>query len=171
MSNQASVEAPGQRGKVLSDDPTTPQPDDPTRLTVQAVHDLKSFSKSVKDLNGGDAEPGDTLEYTLVLQNSGTAYAYKVKVTDPVPPQLENVVPGQGGAAQREHHHLDGGQAGAGDQVSLTFTARIRSPLAERHARLQPGRLADRERPGLREPPLGRPEHCRSSTIRRCSKW
>ncbi len=56
----------------LSDDPTTPDPGDPTILTVRYGSDLSSSSKSVVDLNGGKPEPGDELLYTLNIKNTGT---------------------------------------------------------------------------------------------------
>ncbi len=34
---------------------------DPTILTVEAIPELEQFTKEVRDVNGGDVEPGDTL--------------------------------------------------------------------------------------------------------------
>jgi uncharacterized repeat protein (TIGR01451 family) len=42
-------------------------------------------SKSVVDLNGGDADPGDTLRYTITLEESGGAAASNASVTDDIP--------------------------------------------------------------------------------------
>ncbi|MCC7370482.1 MAG: DUF11 domain-containing protein [Chloroflexi bacterium] len=41
--------------------------------------------KSVVDLNGGPARPGDVLEYTVVVTNSGQDDATKVVLSDPIP--------------------------------------------------------------------------------------
>ncbi|MFZ5787938.1 MAG: hypothetical protein ACOY3Y_15990, partial [Acidobacteriota bacterium] len=136
VSNQAFAEVPGLRGKVPSDDPSTQTLDDPTDLKVEAISNLSQFTKAVKDLNGGDPVPGDALEYTLVLRNTGTAYAFDVKVTDAVPSGLDAVQPGQGGV-------LSGGtiswsasttpalaKLAPGAEVTLTFTATIRVPTA-----------------------------------------
>ena len=98
IANQAFAEIPGQPGNVPSDDPDTPAQDDPTVLTVEALASLTDFTKAVKDVNGGDVEPGDTLEYTLVVHNSGTAYAFNVVVTDVVQTtDLDSLLVGQGG--------------------------------------------------------------------------
>ncbi|MCA9667618.1 MAG: DUF11 domain-containing protein, partial [Myxococcales bacterium] len=93
VDNQAFAERQGTTTRVPSDDPTTPAQDDPTRVTIEAIVDLEQFTKQVVDNNGGDAEPGDTLTYTLVVRNSGTASAIDVEVADALPPQLDNVVP------------------------------------------------------------------------------
>ncbi|MDZ7826502.1 MAG: DUF11 domain-containing protein [Gammaproteobacteria bacterium] len=44
--------------------------------------DLSASSKSVVDLNGGDAEPGDTLRYTITLDESAGVAASGLRVTD-----------------------------------------------------------------------------------------
>ena len=47
--------------------------------------DLATSTKTVADLNGGDANPGDTLRYTVTLTETGGAAATGVAVTDDVP--------------------------------------------------------------------------------------
>jgi uncharacterized repeat protein (TIGR01451 family) len=138
ISNQAFAELPGQP-KVPSDDPSTPQLDDPTVLTIEAVANVEDFTKSVKDLNGGDVEPGDVLEYTLVVRNSGTAYAFNLKVTDPAPTaHLTAITPGQGGtfSAATGAVTWDGSttpslaKLAPGGAVTLSFTAQVKVPTA-----------------------------------------
>lgn len=46
---------------------------------------LSTSTKTVSDLNGGDANPGDTLRYTITLNESGAIAATGVSVTDDVP--------------------------------------------------------------------------------------
>ncbi|MEE9208458.1 MAG: OmpA family protein, partial [Gemmatimonadota bacterium] len=46
---------------------------------------LLAMTQTVTDLNGGSLNPGDTLRYTIVVTNSGTAAATSINVTDPVP--------------------------------------------------------------------------------------
>lgn len=41
--------------------------------------------KSLVDVNGGQVEPGDTLDYTVTLTNTGDDAASDVVVTDPIP--------------------------------------------------------------------------------------
>ncbi|MBT8122257.1 MAG: DUF11 domain-containing protein [Gammaproteobacteria bacterium] len=47
--------------------------------------DLSTSTKTVVDLNGGDADPGDTLRYTISLIESGGVAASGVSVTDNLP--------------------------------------------------------------------------------------
>ncbi|MGK4008075.1 hypothetical protein WMF31_35990 [Sorangium sp. So ce1036] len=47
--------------------------------------DLSTSSKAVFDLDGGGVKPGDTLEYTIVVTNSGNDEAAEVVLTDPLP--------------------------------------------------------------------------------------
>ena len=46
---------------------------------------LATSTKTVQDLNGGDANPGDTLRYTITLTESAGYAAPRVSVTDDVP--------------------------------------------------------------------------------------
>jgi trimeric autotransporter adhesin len=46
---------------------------------------LTTSTKSVMDLNGGDANPGDTLRYTITLRETAGVTATGVSVTDDVP--------------------------------------------------------------------------------------
>jgi uncharacterized repeat protein (TIGR01451 family) len=47
--------------------------------------DLSTSTKSVVDINGGDANPGDTLRYTITLRESAGRAAAGVSLTDSVP--------------------------------------------------------------------------------------
>lgn len=46
---------------------------------------LALSTKAVQDLNGGDANPGDTLRYTITIQESAGVAAIDVAVTDDIP--------------------------------------------------------------------------------------
>lgn len=50
--------------------------------------DLSTSTKSVSDLNGGDANPGDTLRYTITVKESAGYAANNVGVNDPLPAGL-----------------------------------------------------------------------------------
>ncbi|HET7396303.1 MAG TPA: hypothetical protein VFK12_07675 [Gammaproteobacteria bacterium] len=47
--------------------------------------DLSTSTKDVVDTNGGDSNPGDTLEYTITLNETGGVVANGVSVTDDMP--------------------------------------------------------------------------------------
>jgi uncharacterized repeat protein (TIGR01451 family) len=55
---------------------------DPTAVLAP---DLSTSTKTWVDLNGGDANPGDTLRYTITLIETGGAAAANVSVTDDMP--------------------------------------------------------------------------------------
>jgi uncharacterized repeat protein (TIGR01451 family) len=61
--------------------------DDPTTVLIP---DLSTSIKTVVDLNGGDADPGDTLRYTITVNETGGAAATGVSVTDSIDPLLNN---------------------------------------------------------------------------------
>lgn len=46
---------------------------------------LSNLTKTVSDLNGGDVQPGDVLEYTIGVSNSGNDGATQLVLTDPIP--------------------------------------------------------------------------------------
>lgn len=60
---------------------------DPTNVLVP---NLSTSTKSVLDLNGGDANPGDRLRYTITLIESGGASVNGVRVTDTINGLLTN---------------------------------------------------------------------------------
>jgi uncharacterized repeat protein (TIGR01451 family) len=62
---------------------------DPT--TVLAP-DLSTSTKTVLDLSGGDADPGDVLRYTVTVRESAGVAASGVSVTDTVPATLTNLM-------------------------------------------------------------------------------
>jgi uncharacterized repeat protein (TIGR01451 family) len=53
-----------------------------TPIIAGSPSDLSTSSKSVTDLNGGTVDPGDTIEYTIVLTETGGVAATGVIVTD-----------------------------------------------------------------------------------------
>ncbi|MEZ5515180.1 MAG: hypothetical protein R3F58_15070 [Steroidobacteraceae bacterium] len=63
----------------------TPGNDTASDPTIVLGPDLSNSTKTIQDLNGGDAEPGDVLRYTITLIESGGAAATAVTVTDDIP--------------------------------------------------------------------------------------
>lgn len=55
-----------------------------TDTTVVVGSDFSTSTKAVADLNGGEANPGDTLRYTITLRETGGVAAPGVSVTDPL---------------------------------------------------------------------------------------
>ncbi len=101
------------------------------------------LQKSVGDLNGGEVEPGDELEYAISGHNQGQDAALGIELTDVlpsattfVPGSLEVVGSGQGEldtAAQqvvvRLGHGADtlsGGRLGPGETFTVRFRVRVR---------------------------------------------
>jgi uncharacterized repeat protein (TIGR01451 family)/fimbrial isopeptide formation D2 family protein len=78
--NQASADS-AETDPKDSDDPGTPDPDDPTIVPIDGAPDLTVS----KDDGGGDSSPSDTVVYTLSYDNIGTQDATGVVLTETVP--------------------------------------------------------------------------------------
>lgn len=97
ISNQALAVSPTIVESVLSDDPRTAEADDPTIIIINADPVLTDSLKTVTDENGGEAQPGDVLTYTVTVVNTGTGAARNVTISDPVDANLVDIVPADGG--------------------------------------------------------------------------
>ncbi|MFH0901415.1 MAG: hypothetical protein V2A73_12375, partial [Pseudomonadota bacterium] len=129
--NQAVLNPGAPLPLVLSDDPATPAADDETVVVVISAPNLSSSTKRVLDYNGGPAEPGDRLRYSIRVTNSGSETASAVVVTDEIPVELGDL------------EVLDGGtllgrtatwslRALAPDRSTIVrFNAVIRQPLLD----------------------------------------
>lgn len=110
IENQAALnfagEGSGAANPVLSDDPSTPAADDPTRLTVGDEPALV-VSKSAEDLNGSPLSAGDRIRYTIDVSNVGPVAATNVVVSDDVPADLTLV----SGSILFDEDGPDGGDA------------------------------------------------------------
>ncbi len=60
-----------------------------TDVTATLDPNLSTSTKSVVDLNGGEASPGDTLRYTITLTESAGGQAVNVSLTDDVPDDVD----------------------------------------------------------------------------------
>lgn len=134
ISNQAQLRTPGLPNPVQTDDPNTVPRGDATVVRVSARPTL-AMTKTVRDNNGGSPAPGDTLTYTIVLRNTGTGAATDVVVSDPIDASLANAATTNGrltaGAIVWDKATLPAlASVAAGATITLTFTAQIRSPLA-----------------------------------------
>ncbi|MCP4504013.1 MAG: DUF11 domain-containing protein [Deltaproteobacteria bacterium] len=79
-----------------TDDPSTPAASDPTLLTIESDADL-TIEKTFVDFNAGQPEPGDVLQYILLLRNIGDGPAHDVVVRDVLPAEVEFVSSTTGG--------------------------------------------------------------------------
>ncbi len=61
-----------------------------TDATNVRLPNLSTSTKTVVDLNGGDANPGDTLRYTITLKETTGVTAPNVRVTDDVPANVDS---------------------------------------------------------------------------------
>ncbi len=80
ISNSADA-APASEG---GNDPASESSDD---ISVDATPNLSTSTKTVSDLNGGTVEPGDTLEYTITMINTGDGLG-TTGLTDEIDPSL-----------------------------------------------------------------------------------
>ena len=64
--------------------------DTATDLTNVVLPNLSTSTKTVSDLNAGDANPGDTLRYTITLRETTGVAAPGVRVTDDIPANVSN---------------------------------------------------------------------------------
>jgi uncharacterized repeat protein (TIGR01451 family) len=135
ISNQATVKVSGKPDQ-KSDDPNTAAPNDPTNLTVRSTA-TPTFTKAVRDLNGGKFVPGDTVEYTLTIRGGGNAPLQNVSITDTVDNNLLNIRATQGTVTGRiirwDRSTLPAlATINPGQSVTLTFTAQIVGTVANK---------------------------------------
>jgi uncharacterized repeat protein (TIGR01451 family) len=99
--------------------------------------DLSTSNKVVVDLNGGDAEPGDTLRYTITLVESAAAAAGNIGVTDNMPAGITgftvistpggsiNASTGGGGSNGTGYLDVSGISIPAGGSASIVFDVTV----------------------------------------------
>lgn len=82
--------------------------------TVIIHSNLSTSTKTVVDLNGGDAEPNDVLEYTITLTESAGLVANNVSVTDDMPNHVGNLTVVSTPAGSTDNSTATGGANGTG---------------------------------------------------------
>ncbi len=132
VSNQAVIRSSAANNNaqpdVVTDDPATATPDDPTRFTVTSNPRLL-VQKTVVDANGAPAEPGDTLTWSITLRNDGDRDADNVSVTDVVDANLDNVVPLDAGVLTGTTITWTRARIAVDASVTVRFTSVVRTPL------------------------------------------
>ncbi len=126
----------------LTDDPDTVQPNDPTITFLEAKASLTALKKvklAIDADNNSVASPGDTLAYTITLDNRGNQALAGIVVTDVVDINTElvagsvnvnrgTIVSGASGSDTAVVIDI-GSLDGDGDAVLLTFQSRIRGSI------------------------------------------
>ncbi|MBI5527800.1 MAG: DUF11 domain-containing protein [Deltaproteobacteria bacterium] len=88
VSNQGTLTGPALASPMLTDDPAKPGGADPTVVTLTYAPDFSASSKAVVDKTSNPPAPGDTLEYSITLRNTGNR-TVPVVVTDRFSPYVE----------------------------------------------------------------------------------
>ena len=127
IANQAQVLSDG-IDPVNSDDPATPEPLDPTQLTITAEADL---SNSIKLVEPPNPEPGDVVTWVIQVVNSGTVDAREVNVLDPLPTNFILDANTDTGEIVNGTLRASLGVIPAGGARSVIVTARLRDGLAD----------------------------------------
>ena len=127
ISNQVRISYAENQAPVLTDDPATDAPGDPTRVTVRSQPLLvleKTADRAV-------VQPGEVLTYTLTLRNEGTDAARNIRLVDPLPAGVfENIL---ADGAQQNGDRLEWtaaslpelAQLDVGDTVRVEIRARL----------------------------------------------
>ncbi len=92
-------------------------------------------SKIVVNENGGAVQPGDTLRYTVTIENKGKAAATNVSADDTLPSSLENlkIVSIPTGAKDETSGNkikISGFTVNAGASVQIVYTAQVKAGVA-----------------------------------------
>ena len=130
VSNQAEMTTPQAVGTIfLSDDPATAAAVDPTRFTVTSRAVL-TINKTFVDDNGGALLPGDTVTFTLAVENIGDAPATGTVITDTLDSRLSFISADNGGTFSTGAVRYPGFVVLPGPPRLLRFSARVATPLA-----------------------------------------
>ena len=133
---------------VRTNDPRTPQPNDPTRVPVSAAPELTAdkVARLLVDAdNNNQPSPGDTLIYQITIRNSGNTAAINVVYTD-TPDANTTLVPG---TVQTNAGTVTGGNSGTppvsvqigtlavDSTVTISYRTTINNPLPAGVTRLE----------------------------------
>jgi len=113
----------------IDSDQTEPYTTNDTDTIITSAPDL---SQTHKEVNKTVAHPGDGLTFTIYYSNTGNMDATNVVITDVIDSNLESINP-IGGTYYSSNRtivwHVGG--VAAGDSGSVSFTAIIKTPLAD----------------------------------------
>jgi len=117
---------PGEQATII---PVTAGPTIPT-LEVAAI-------KSVEDENGGNVEPGDSLRYTILMQNQSGFDVNGMEFTDAIPANTTYIAEsataplGSVVVTQTPELKITGINVPAHSQVSVTFRVTVNTPVPD----------------------------------------
>ncbi len=132
LSNQGTVTYDS--STQLTDGDVTEPGRQPTDVTVGGMPEGVAI-KGVTDENGGNLEPGDTLLYTVVLQNRSGFAVDDLGLTDAIPADttyIASSVTHPGGStvvSETPVLHIEGIDVPAHGQVTVTFRVVVDNPL------------------------------------------
>jgi len=130
VQNQAQATTPRAAGTVfLSDDPATTASLDPTRFTITSRARLVVLKRDADD-NGGALLPGETVTWTVTVENTGDAPADGVVLTDALDNRLAFVSADSGGTFAAGTVRFPSFTLLPGPPRAFRFTTRVASPLA-----------------------------------------
>ncbi len=142
IANQAQLVYTGLPTPQKSDDPLSAAKEDATQVQVQSNVDFSKATLTVADDNGGDAHPGDSLTWTLKLQNDGDGTGKDVTVVLPLDPKLEQVTADNGGQVTPGTVIWKLGTLAPGGSFTLTLKTVLKKPLANGAVVTLQGQLA-----------------------------
>lgn len=128
LANQAQVGAANLDEPVVSDDPTTAAPNDPTVVRVISAADYSTATKRVEALDDG-FRPGNRVRYTLRITNTGDGLGINTRIVDVFPPQLTELAADNNGEVQGQRIIWRFGDLAPGESREVSATARIVAPL------------------------------------------
>lgn len=134
IDNQARVTSTELTQPTLSDDPLTAAPLDPTRVLVISAADLSTSTKTFVDRNGGDLRPGELVDFTITVRNTGNAFGRALLVEDVVDPRfvVENPIPNGGVlGANNTVTWTAGADLAPGATATFGLAARVVLPLPD----------------------------------------
>ncbi|PIE71573.1 MAG: hypothetical protein CSA22_01735 [Deltaproteobacteria bacterium] len=126
VSNQA-VASTAETPDIPSDDPHTPETDDPTETPVVGMPELRIW----KTANKAEVAPGKRLTYTLHYENLGPSNASRVVITDEVPGGTEFISSDTGVLVTDTTVRWELGTLIAGYSGAVSFTVRVDSSVPD----------------------------------------
>ncbi len=134
ITSQGTVSSENTPDEKTDDDGDDSNGDQANEIVVGKYPLLRSVMK-LKDINGGDINPGDVIEYTINIGNKGNAPATELNITNQIPDTLEYIAESTQmdgmflvDNAEGKSKLLDGidyGLIEAGETVKIKYQAKI----------------------------------------------